>query len=107
MRHGLTTTAHVAGYRHERDIDSPDVLYYFRVVRFTDQYGTTHETKINPGYRHEKHPPGTEVPLRYLPDNPKVAYRDTLIDIFLIPVVLMILGLSCGVAGWIMVKGAG
>jgi hypothetical protein len=85
---------------HEaREID--DTKSYLPVVIFHDQTGTEFRFTSVAGRSTRQPEIGAEVPVRYLPSDPRIAYVGTFLYMWAAPLGTMVLGLAGIAALWV------
>ena len=84
---------------HEQRADDEDTSY-FPIVEFTDSRGRVHRFTSVAGGSSASPAVGTTVRVRYLPEDPKVAYIQSFLHMWAAPLALAALGAGALVARW-------
>ena len=96
--HGAMAMGTIIGHE-ARSIDESES--YFPVVKFRDSRGVEFEFTSVAGGAARRPTPGSQVLVRYLPSNPKLAYIGTLLHMWAAPLALAALGTAGVAALWL------
>lgn len=94
---GSATVGRVVGHESRTDEDTTS---YLPIIEFTDARGTVHRFTSVAGGSTQLPAVGASVRVRYLPDNPKVAYIQSFLHMWAAPLACAVLGAGALVARW-------
>ena len=95
--HGDVTTGRVVGHASSTD---EGAVSYLPIVEFADSQGVVRRFKSVAGGSSRSPAVGAAVRVRYLPDNPGVAYIQSFLNMWAAPLALVVLGTAALVAWW-------
>ena len=95
--HGDIATGRVVGHESRTDDES---VSYLPIVEFSDSRGVIHRFTSVAGGSRRSPGVGATVRVRYLPDNPGVAYIQSFLHMWAAPLAFAVLGTAALVAWW-------
>jgi hypothetical protein len=95
--HGDVATGRVVGHASRTD---EDAVSYLPIVEFADSRGVVHRFTSVAGGSRRSPAVGAAVRVRYLPENPGVAYIQSFLHMWAAPLAFAVLGTAALVAWW-------
>jgi hypothetical protein len=105
LHSGISTEGRIVGWQEDHDGESPHIIWYYPIIRFTDRRGQTHDRRMNPGSTSRKGEVGDAYRLRYDPERPQRAYPANILTMMAGPVGFIVLGLGGIAVAWFIAGG--